>query len=172
MIMANVYAPDFDQDRAAPEGFRAQRALLARQAGAQGLGLSLWQLPPGEAAYPYHFHLADEELVVVLEGRPSLRTPGGWRELEPGEIASFAPGESGAHQLVNRGRETARFLSFSGAGHPDIVIYPDSQKLAAAERRPGGFSLRVHCPESARAGYWDGETPPGRAGSAAPTPPR
>jgi hypothetical protein len=64
-------------------------ALIARfsrrQAGAQRLGLSLWELLPGEAAYPYHFHLVDEELVVVLEGRPSLRTPDGWRDLERGE---------------------------------------------------------------------------------------
>ncbi len=171
-LVANIYAPDFGEDRAAPEGFRAHRALLARQAGAQRLGLSLWELLPGEAAYPYHFHLVDEELVVVLEGRPSLRTPDGWRDLERGEIASFPPGESGAHQLVNWGQETVRFLSFSGAGLPDIVIYPDSQKLAAGERRPGGFSVRVRCPESARADYWDGEVPPERPSSAEATPPR
>jgi len=64
--MTNITTPTYDQDRNAPEGFRALRALLARQAGAEHLGLSLWELPAGEAAYPYHFHLADEELIVVL----------------------------------------------------------------------------------------------------------
>jgi uncharacterized cupin superfamily protein len=160
--MANIYAPDFDQDRHAPEGFRAQRALLARQAGARHLGLSLWELPPGETAYPYHFHLTDEELIVVLEGRPSLRTSDGWRELAPGDVASFLPGEGGAHQLTNWDADTVRFLSFSTSGHPDTVIYPDSQKLATGERRPGGFSMRLRCPESSRVDYWDGETPPAR----------
>jgi uncharacterized cupin superfamily protein len=41
-----------------------------------GTGLSLWELPPGEAAYPYHLHLTEEEVVVVVvRGRPHVRTP-------------------------------------------------------------------------------------------------
>lgn len=166
--MPNIYSPHFDQDRAAPAGFRANRALLARQAGAQRLGLSLWELPAGEAAYPYHFHLSDEELLIVLEGRPSVRTADGWRELEPGEVASFLSGPDGAHQVVNWGQETVRFLTFSTSGQPDTVIYPDSQKLAAGERRPGGFSIRIHWPESALADYWDGESPPEAPASGEP----
>jgi alpha-1,2-mannosyltransferase len=43
--------PLFDEPREHP-GFRALRARLSRQAGAQRLGLSLWELAPGEAAYP------------------------------------------------------------------------------------------------------------------------
>jgi uncharacterized cupin superfamily protein len=70
-------------------GFNCLRARLSRQAGSERLGLSLWELPPGQAAYPYHYHLAEEELVVVLDGAPSLRTPDGWRELEEGEVVPF-----------------------------------------------------------------------------------
>lgn len=158
--MPNVFDPHFDRDRHAPPGFQAQRALLARQAGAESLGLSLWELPAGETAYPYHFHLADEELIVVLDGRPSLRSPDGWRELSPGEVLSFPTGERGAHQLANWTAETVRFLAFSTSGHPDLVIYPDSQKLGAAERRPGGWTLRAVVPDSAHVDYWHGEVPP------------
>ena len=39
----------------------------ATNSESNGLGLSLWELPPGEAAYPYHYHLAEEELVFVLD---------------------------------------------------------------------------------------------------------
>src|ERR1700693_6033899 len=139
---ANIDDPGFDELREHP-GFRSQRARVSRQAGCERLGLSLWVLPPGEAAYPYHHHLAEEELVLVLAGRPSLRTPEGWRELEEGEVVPFLRGEQGAHQLVNRTEEIVRFLAFSTNGEPDIVLYPDSGKLGAFERLPPGHGLRA-----------------------------
>lgn len=159
--MPSIFKPLFDQDRKAPPGFGALRALLGRQVGAQRLGLSLWELPPGEAAYPYHFHLVDEELIAVLEGSPSLRTPEGWRELAAGEVVSFPTGEVGAHQLVNWGSERVRFLAFSPSGNVDVVVYPDSRKVGAAERRPDGWSMRTELPER-DADYWQGERPPVR----------
>jgi uncharacterized cupin superfamily protein len=161
--MPNIYTPQFDQERHPPEGFTTLRAMIGQQAGAHGLGLSLWELQAGEAAYPYHFHLGDEELVIVLDGGLSLRTPDGWRELEPGEVVSFPIGPSGAHQLVNWTDGTVRFLSFSTAGHPDTVVYPDSHKLGAAERRPGGFTMRIEYDESdTQVAYWKGEEAPRR----------
>jgi uncharacterized cupin superfamily protein len=161
--MPSIYEPDFDQERHAPEGFRALRALLGRQVGAERLGLSLWELAPGEAAYPYHFHLSDEELIVVLEGSPMLRTPQGWRSLAAGDVESFPTGELGAHQLVNWGPQTVRFLAFSPSGHVDVVVYPDSRKVSAAERRPDGWAMRTRLPEQ-DADYWLDEQPPQRPG--------
>jgi uncharacterized cupin superfamily protein len=157
--MANIERPDFDEPREQP-GFHVRRARLSRQAGSERLGLSLWELPPGEAAYPYHHHLGEEELVVVLEGRPHLRTPEGWRELAQGEVVAFTRGEQGGHQLVNRSEQLVRFLAFSTNGDPDIVIYPDSGKVSAAERMPDGSGLRLLFREGDAVDYWEGERPP------------
>jgi uncharacterized cupin superfamily protein len=157
--MPNIDEPHYDEPREHP-GFRARRARLSRQAGSERLGMSLWEVPPGEAAYPYHHHLTEEELVLVLEGSPSLRTPDGWRELAQGEVVAFLRGEHGAHQLVNRTAETVRFLSFSSSGEPDIVIYPDSGKLGAYERLPEGGGLRALFRLQDTVDYHDGEQPP------------
>lgn len=157
--MANIEQPDFDEPREQP-GFRARRARLGRQAGSERLGLSLWELPPGEAAYPYHHHLGEEELVVVLAGRPHVRTPEGWRELAQGDVVAFARGAQGGHQLVNRSERLVRFLAFSTNSEPDIVIYPDSGKIGAAERRPDGGGLRLLFREADAVDYWEGEDPP------------
>jgi uncharacterized cupin superfamily protein len=154
--MPNINDPLFDEPREHP-GFRCRRARLSRQAGSERLGLSLWELPPGEAAYPYHYHLAEEELVLVLDGRPSLRTFDGWQELAEGEIVAFLRGEHGGHQLVNRTQENVRFLAFSNSGEPDVVIYPDSGKLGAFERLPQGDGLRAMFRLTDTVDYHDGE---------------
>jgi uncharacterized cupin superfamily protein len=154
--MVNINDAEFDEPRDR-DGFRALRSRLGYKLGAERLGLSLWELPPGEAAYPYHFHLAEEELAIVLAGRPSLRGPDGWRELAEGEVVSFPRGEAGAHQLVNRTDETVRFLAVSTNGDPDIVLYPDSGKLGAAERLPHGGGLRTFFRLADQVDYWEGE---------------
>jgi uncharacterized cupin superfamily protein len=155
----NINEPEFDEPREQP-GFRCSRARLSRQAGSERLGLSLWELPPGEASYPYHHHLGEEELLLVLEGRPSLRTPTGWRDLAEGEIVAFLRGENGAHQLLNRTEETVRFLAFSTHGDPDIVIYPDSGKLGASERLKDGGGLHTMFRLGEAVDYWEAEQPP------------
>ena len=159
MSTASITRPVFDEPREHP-GFTCSRARLGRQAGSERTGLSLWEIPAGEAAYPYHWHLAEEELIVVLAGKPSLRSPDGWRELEEGEVVAFPVGEAGAHQIVNRTDDTVRFLAFSPCGMPDVVVYPDSEKVAAFERRPDGSGRRLMFRESDAVDYYDGETPP------------
>jgi uncharacterized cupin superfamily protein len=155
----NINDPLFDEPREHP-GFRCRRARLSRQAASERLGLSLWELPPGHAAYPYHHHLGEEELIVVLAGRPTLRTPAGWRELGEGDVVAFLRGERGGHQVVNRTPQTVRFLAFSTSGDPDIVIYPDSAKVGAYERLPDGGGLRAMFRMDDTVDYHDGEQPP------------
>jgi uncharacterized cupin superfamily protein len=140
--VANVYEPLFDEDSVRYE-FRYRRARLGYQAGCERLGLSLWELPPGAGGI-YHLHHGNEELLVVMAGSPSLRTPPGRRELEPGELAAFPRGPRGAHVVANRGSDSVRLLFFSEMRGPEVVLYPDVgtvgalAKLSSPER--GGFA--------------------------------
>jgi uncharacterized cupin superfamily protein len=160
MTAVNLNDPYWDEPREHP-GFSVRRARLGLQAGADRVGVSLWEIPPGETAYPYHYHLVEEELLVVLAGRPSLRGPDGWRELEPGAVVSFPVGPEGAHQLRNRGEDTVRLLAISTSGQPEVVMYPDEGKLGAAERRPDGGGVREFFHLCDAVAYWDGVAPPG-----------
>ncbi len=157
--MANLRDPTFDEPRGDKEGYRATRARVGYELGTRRLGVSLWELPPGEAAYPYHFHLAEEELLVVIGGTPELRTPQGVRTLEEGEIVSFGVGEEGAHQVINRGDEVVRFLAVSTNGEPDVVLYPDSGKVFAGERLPQGGGVRLFFRQADAVDYWADEPP-------------
>ena len=162
--MANVFEPDFDAEQERP-GFTFRRSRLGRQAGGKRLGASLYEIPPGQATFPYHWHAANEEMLIVLRGRPSLRTPAGWRDLEEGEVVAFGTGPEGAHQVQNRSGETVRVLLVSEMIAPEVCGYPDSGKISAATRPPGsppheeellGFFRREN-----EVGYWEGERAPG-----------
>src|SRR3954454_9767776 len=110
--MANVFEPDFDAEQDEPP-FTWRRARLGRQAGSEKLGASLFELPPGASSFPLHVHWANEELIVVLAGRPTLRTIDGERELAPGDVVACPSGERGAHRLDNRADEPARLIVVS-----------------------------------------------------------
>jgi uncharacterized cupin superfamily protein len=160
--MANVYEPDWDAnlDRA-PFGWR--RARLGRQAGCEKLGASLYELPPGASSFPLHIHHANEELIVVLSGRPTLRGLDSERELSPGDLVACPTGRAGAHRLDNRQAEHARVLIVSTMLYPEIAEYPDSGKVMVRNYPAGGEppaeSLEMILRSDAReADYFAGET--------------
>jgi uncharacterized cupin superfamily protein len=161
VTVANLFKAQFDGDQDRP-GFKYRRARLARQAGARQLGASLYEIPPGQATFPYHAHTANEELLVVIEGQPSLRTPSGWRDLDRGEVVSFPAGPEGAHQVANRSPDTARVLILSTMIAPEVNLYPDSDKLMAATRAPGaaGEGFQESYRRADALDYWEGEAPP------------
>jgi uncharacterized cupin superfamily protein len=162
MRMPNVFEPEFDSEQER-HGFTCRRAQLGRRARAERLGASVFEIPPRQATFPYHQHTANEEMLVVLVGRPSLRTLAGERELAEGEVVAFPVGERGAHQVVNRSDDAVRVLMFSEMNAPEVNRYPDTDKVMAMTRPPGGrgpgdawgFQLR-HAVD-----YWEGEVPPG-----------
>ncbi len=94
------------------------------------LGSSLYELRPNTTGGLYHFHHGNEELLVVLRGRPTLRTPEGERVLEEGEVVHFGLGAAGAHQVKNPTPETVRYLMVSNLASPDAVEYPDTRQLS------------------------------------------
>ena len=160
-MTANVFDPSFDGDSDGPV-YSFRRARLGRQAGAERLGASLYELPPGEAPWPIHYHLANEEMMVVLRGRPSLRTLDAERQLAEGEVVACPVGEDGASQVVNRSGEAVRVLIVSEMVAPEIVRRPESGKLSAMEDAPGsreeGYQGAFF--ERDAVGFWDGEEPP------------
>jgi uncharacterized cupin superfamily protein len=153
---------DEPADRRDQRGFVARRTRLGIALGAERLGLSVWSIEPGQAAYPYHFHLGEEEVLIVLDGTPSLRTPAGWRLLETGEAVRFGTGPEGGHQVANWSERPARFLAISTSGDPDIVVYPDSGKMGAGARAGDRAMPFTMFRTADQVDYHDGETPPQR----------
>ena len=157
--MENVYSNEFDDGSEDP-GFSWRRIRLARRLGATRLGASVFELPPGEKSFPYHFHHANEEMLIVLEGNVVVRTPEGEQEAGPGDSMVFRRGAAGAHQVINRSDQDARILMMSTMVEPEIAEYPDSGHIGVfggvAPGAPGEGRLFKFLDGSAEVEYFDG----------------
>lgn len=92
--------------------------------GASGWGCTVYELAPGEAS-PYHWHVGEEEMLLVLDGAPTLRSAEDEIVLRPWDLAVFPRGEKGVHQIRNDTAEIARAAFFSTRSDPEVVVYPD-----------------------------------------------
>ena len=97
MKRINIANPEFEYDDSDPEGFRSGMDRIGPKLGAKQMGTSVYEIPPGQALCPYHYEYAEEEWLLVLIGRPTLRDPDGETELEPWDVVMFETGPSGAH---------------------------------------------------------------------------
>jgi uncharacterized cupin superfamily protein len=130
MQRLNIAAPDFTYDPEDREGFRAGMARLGKLLGGpEATGMTVYELPPGQAVCPYHYEVGEEEWLLVLQGSPTLRTPEGTETLSPWDVAFFPRGPEGAHGIRNETGEPARVLMFSNVVVPTATVYPDSDKV-------------------------------------------
>ena len=142
---------DVESDR---DGYRHRATAIGPRLGASLLGGSLYELAPGEATWPYHYELGAEEWLVVVGGRPTLRSVDGEHELGPGDVAVFPEGPAGGHKLVNRTDEPVRVLILSSKAPLAVVHYPDSGKVGIWTQG-GGYQAMLAAEPALD--YWDGE---------------
>lgn len=112
--------------------FGAQWAPLADRLGARKLGYGSYIVPPGRASVPYHYHLINEELAIVLGGEVWLRLEGRFYLLEAGDVVAFPAGADSVHQLLNYADRPAHLLMASTKIAREVVGYPDSGKRGYA----------------------------------------
>lgn len=123
----NLLDCEVAEDQQQPAGHRFARAMLGKAAGAKLTGLSIYELPPGQAAWPYHYELNCEEWLIVVDGELVVRTPEGAASLRAGDVMCFPAGAAGAHQIRNESDVSARFaMPSSGSGDGLVAIRPDS----------------------------------------------
>jgi uncharacterized cupin superfamily protein len=155
MKRINIAAPQFAYDEEDPEGFRSGQSRLGKLLGGpEESGITVYELPPGQAVCPYHYEVGEEEWLLVLAGNPILRHPEGSDQLEPWDAVFFEKGAAGAHGIRNETEETARVLMFSTVVTPTATVYPDSDKVGIWTGDPA-TDLMVR--RESGVDYFDGE---------------
>lgn len=143
--------------------FGARHAPVAARLGAKKLGYGVFEIPPGKRPFPYHAHMANEEMYVVLEGSGTLRLDGQEFPIRRGDVVALPPGPRSAHQLINDSEAPLRVLAVSTMEEPDVIDYPDSAKYGVmAGSPPGGEkalrTVTFFAPKNAAVDYFYGET--------------
>lgn len=160
-----IHLDDVEAFENAPKGstrFGSRMARFAPQIGARELGGIYMQVEPGKRAFPFHNHLGNEEMFIILEGEGIYRYGEQEFPIRGGSVCS-APrgGKDTAHQIINTGGVTLKYISISTKHDPDVVEYPDSGKFGAyvlgeGRQFPDQYLRSLHRTEETL-GYFDGE---------------
>ena len=119
---------------------------------ARKLGAGFDILAPGKRGCPYHYHLAQEEMFVILEGAGTLRVAGEMLPVRAGDVVVIPPGSEYPHQFINTSDAPMKYLSISTQERPEICVYPDSGKVGASA--PGHKLMQR---PATNLDYWHGE---------------
>ena len=151
-LIRNIVSADLQRQERAPL-YDTLCASLAAGSAAVKLGASIDIVAPGKRGCPYHFHLAQEEMFVIIEGNGSLRVAGEMLPVPAGDVIFIPPGPDYPHQLINTSHAPLKLLSISTQESPELCVYPDSGKYggfrpgpragAARGRQPGLLGRRA-----------------------------
>ena len=145
----------------APGGsaFGGSRQRVGAQIGAQKLGYSFFTVPPGKAAFPYHTHSGNEEMIYIIAGTATLRHGQEQLAVSVGAVIACPPGAEYPHQLINTGTEELRYLVVSTMEYPDLSEYPDSNKIGAYATAAVGAKVgfRALYVKDTNVNYYEGE---------------
>lgn len=134
-------------------GYEFKRRIILGGEESEHFDVSVYEVPPGKAAFPYHYHLRNEEVFFILSGNGLLKTPEGERTVTAGDFLYFPNNENGAHKLANTSdREPLVYADFDTRHDPEVAVYPDSDKVGIY-----GGGIRMLFRAAEKVDYYDGE---------------
>ncbi len=155
-LIRNVERVDKRHDRRPPL-YDSVGARLGTGTAADKLGASFDCVAPGMRSCPYHFHYAQEEMFIILEGSGTLRVAGEMLPIVSGDVIFIPPGPEYPHQIINTSDAPLKYLSVSTREQPELVMYPDSGKYQAMAHGADGQQVRYLQRPSTSLDYWQDE---------------
>jgi uncharacterized cupin superfamily protein len=131
-------------------GSRFQHLTIAAVGEGYHVGVQIEVLPPGKQSSPAHYHLHEEEHVLVLDGEATLRLGESTYAMKRGDYVCFPAGQRAGHCFVNEGAADCRLLVIGERDPNEVCVYTDSNKVMV--RRLGQIYDKAAVRD-----YWDGE---------------
>ena len=138
--------------------YTSSRGQISDHIGAKNLGYNLTVLPPGKVQCPFHNHHGEEEMFLILEGERELPFGDQRSPIRKHDVIACPPGgPEVAHQILNTGMTTMRYLALSTLVEVEACEYPDSQKVLVVSGRRGHRGLRKMFRAENTVDYYDRE---------------
>jgi uncharacterized cupin superfamily protein len=134
-------------------GGRSKHLTYAAVGADYHVGVLIESPAPGRRLWPRHYHMVEEEHVLILEGEATLLLGDEEHRMRPGDYVCFPAGHMVGHAVLNSGTGPCSYLMIGEHSPHDVCVYPDSAKLAvnALRTRDSIFDM------AATRHYWDGE---------------
>jgi uncharacterized cupin superfamily protein len=124
--------------------YESQCGRLSKGTAARKLAAGVDTLPPGKRSCPYHFHHAEEEMFIVLEGQ--------MLPIKAGDVVFIPPGPEYPHHILNTSDAPLKYISIGTNEPVEICEYPDSGKFLV-----GAPHFHTIGRKEGALDYWDGE---------------
>lgn len=136
------------------KSFRYKR--LAKPTNSEDIATSIVEIFPNSKSWPYHYHLGNEESAYIVEGKGEVRGKDETKRIKEGDYLSFKKGRKGVHQFQNPFDKKLRLLINSTMKAPDVIVYPDSEKIGIMDSAPGSkkYGLRKFFKKNDEVDYW------------------
>ncbi len=111
---------------------------LGDAGGLMQFGVNLVTLQPGALSSLRHWHLNEDEFVMVTEGECTLVQDAGYTLMRAGDCAAFPAGDPDGHHFINRTDRVARFLVVGSKAPREVATYSDVDlqvEIAAGKAR-------------------------------------
>ncbi len=120
--VTNIFSASLERRKSA----RGESDWRCLDLSGEHLGVRIEELPPGSNSAYHHYHVAEEEHVIVLNGTATLHIGDDAVEISKGDHVRFPAGEEVAHHIQNTSEEPVTYLVFGERKRDETVFYPES----------------------------------------------
>ena len=115
---------------------------LGDAGGLTQFGVNLVSLDPGAMSSLRHWHMAEDEFVMVTEGECVMVQDEGETVMRPGDCAAFPAGSTNGHHFINRTDKVAKFLVIGSKAKREVATYSDVDLMVEIEGGKARFTYK------------------------------
>ena len=115
---------------------------LGDAGGLTQFGVNLVMLEPGAMSSLRHWHMAEDEFVMVTEGECVMVQDEGESVMRPGGCAAFPAGSTDGHHFLNRTDKVAKFLVIGSKAKREVATYSDVDLKVEIEGGKARFTYK------------------------------